>query len=133
MRAQTAPASSPAANQTLSQVLRKLDATQDEALERLFELIRIPSISTDPAYKPQCQQAAEWFPRQLRDIGFEARLVKTAGHPMVVGHTKGAARPSGPHVLFYGHYDVQPRRSRSSCGNRRRSSRASPPTRSTAR
>ena len=59
MRAQTAPALSPAASQMLSQVLKKLDATQDEALERLFELIRIPSISTDPAYKPQCQQAAE--------------------------------------------------------------------------
>ena len=108
MRAQTAPAPSPAASQTLSQVLKRLDATQDEALERLFELIRIPSISTDPAYKPQCQQAAEWCARQLRDIGFEARLVKTKGHPMVVGHAKGALGRSGPHVLFYGHYDVQP-------------------------
>jgi len=108
MRAQTAPAPSPAANQTLSQVLKRLDATQDAALERLFELIRIPSISTDPAYKPQCQQAAEWCARQLRDIGFEARLVKTKGHPMVVGHAKGAVGRSGPHVLFYGHYDVQP-------------------------
>ena len=108
MRAQTAPAPSPAANQTLSHVLKALDATQDEALERLFELIRIPSISTDPAYKPQCQQAAEWCARQLRDIGFEARLVKTKGHPMVVGHAKGALGRSGPHVLFYGHYDVQP-------------------------
>ena len=49
----------------LNQVLKKLDATQSEALERLFELIRIPSISTDPAYKPQCRQAAEWCARQL--------------------------------------------------------------------
>ena len=93
---------------TSRQVLKKLDATQDEALERLFELIRIPSISTDPAYKPQCRQAAEWCARQLRDIGFEARLVKTTGHPMVVGHAKAALNGNAPHVLFYGHYDVQP-------------------------
>jgi acetylornithine deacetylase/succinyl-diaminopimelate desuccinylase-like protein len=92
----------------LPQVLKKLDDTRDAALERLFELIRIPSISTDPAYTPQCRQAAEWCARQLADIGFEARLVKTIGHPMVVGHAKGAGDRAGLHVLFYGHYDVQP-------------------------
>ncbi len=92
----------------LSQVLKKLDATQEGALARLFELIRIPSVSTDPAYQPQCQKAAEWCAHQLGDIGFEARVVKTTGHPMVVGHAKSALRPGAPHMLFYGHYDVQP-------------------------
>jgi acetylornithine deacetylase/succinyl-diaminopimelate desuccinylase-like protein len=100
MSAQSAP--------VVNHVLKRLDATQDEALERLFELIRIPSISTDPAFKPQCQQAAEWCARQLGDIGFEARLVHTTGHPMVVGHAKSALERNAPHVLFYGHYDVQP-------------------------
>ena len=92
----------------LKDVLKTLDQTQEQALERLFELIRIPSVSTDPAYKPQCQKAAEWCTRQLTDIGFSAKVVPTTGHPMVVGHDAAGARKGGLHVLFYGHYDVQP-------------------------
>jgi acetylornithine deacetylase/succinyl-diaminopimelate desuccinylase-like protein len=92
----------------LPKVLKTLDETHDAALERLFELIRIPSVSTDPAYKAHCQKAAEWCVKQLRDIGFNARTVPTAGHPMVVGHDKGGRRNGALHALFYGHYDVQP-------------------------
>jgi acetylornithine deacetylase/succinyl-diaminopimelate desuccinylase-like protein len=92
----------------LNQVLKKLDATQDQALERLFELIRIPSVSTDPGYKQHCRKAADWCVRQLEDIGFDARVVPTTGHPMVVGHDRGGPGSDAMHVLFYGHYDVQP-------------------------
>jgi acetylornithine deacetylase/succinyl-diaminopimelate desuccinylase-like protein len=92
----------------LAQVLKSLDESREQALERLFELIRIPSVSTDPAYKGNCRQAAEWCTRQLKDIGFEARVVPTTGHPMVVGKHSNGARKGAPHVLFYGHYDVQP-------------------------
>jgi acetylornithine deacetylase/succinyl-diaminopimelate desuccinylase-like protein len=92
----------------LNQVLKKLDATQNQALERLFELIRIPSVSTDPEYKPQCRKAAEWCVRQLEDIGFDARMVPTVGHPMVVAHDRRGPDGGAKHVLFYGHYDVQP-------------------------
>jgi acetylornithine deacetylase/succinyl-diaminopimelate desuccinylase-like protein len=92
----------------LRTVLKALDSTQNEALDRLFELIRIPSVSTDPAYKAHCQKAAEWCTRQLKELGFDTRLVPTAGHPMVVGHSKRAVRKGGLHALFYGHYDVQP-------------------------
>ena len=65
----------------LRRVLNTLDATQSEALDRLFEFIRIPSVSTDPAYKTHCQRAAEWCAGQLKDIGFDARVVPTTGPP----------------------------------------------------
>ncbi len=92
----------------LPKVLKALDQQQDKALERLFELIRIPSVSTDPAYAPHCRKAAEWSAAQLAGMGFDAKVVATSGHPMVVGHDRNAPRNGGPHVLFYGHYDVQP-------------------------
>jgi acetylornithine deacetylase/succinyl-diaminopimelate desuccinylase-like protein len=93
----------------LPNVLKALDQSQDAALARLFELLKIPSVSTDPAYAKHCQAAAEWSAKQLIEIGFhEAKVVKTTGHPMVVAHDR-KERPKGmPHVLFYGHYDVQP-------------------------
>jgi len=90
------------------------------ALDRLVEWLSIPSISTDPAYGPDCQRAADWAAGQLRDCGFEASvcptgkpehpgdLSKGGGHPVVMAHSEGDPRYKGPHVLFYGHYDVQP-------------------------
>lgn len=69
-----------------------------------MDLLRIPSISTDPAYRGDCATAAEWLAADLRGLGFNAASRPTPGHPMVVGH--GGA--GGRHLLFYGHYDVQP-------------------------
>jgi len=91
---------------TLAPVLSTLDADLDASLERLAELVRIPSISTDPAFAAECRRAAEWLVADLRSIGFEASVRDTPGHPMVVAHHDGPA--GSPHVLFYGHYDVQP-------------------------
>ena len=89
---------------TLDPVLARIDADLPEATERLMELLRIPSISTDPAYKGDCDTAADWLVADLQAIGFNATKRPTTGHPMVVAHSGG----TGPHVLFYGHYDVQP-------------------------
>src|SRR6056297_3200340 len=89
---------------TLDPVLARIDADLPQATERLLELLRIPSISTDPTYKADCDTAADWLVADLQSIGFEASKRPTPGHPMVVAHTGG----DGPHVLFYGHYDVQP-------------------------
>lgn len=90
----------------LDQVLSHAKNTSAQSLERLFELLRIESVSTDPAYKDKCRQAADWCARALSGIGIDASVRDTTGHPMVVGH--GGKGQDGPHVLFYGHYDVQP-------------------------
>lgn len=88
----------------LEAVLGDIDADLDNSLERLFAWLRIPSISTDPAYAGQCREAAEWVRGDLAALGFDATLRETPLHPVVVGHLPGPR----PHVLFYGHYDVQP-------------------------
>jgi acetylornithine deacetylase/succinyl-diaminopimelate desuccinylase-like protein len=89
----------------LDAALAKIDQNRDAALERLFRLLRIPSISTDPAFKQDCHKAASWMVEELASLGFQASLRPTTGHPMVVAHYK---KPGTPRVLFYGHYDVQP-------------------------
>ncbi|MCK9553584.1 M20/M25/M40 family metallo-hydrolase, partial [Aquamicrobium sp.] len=62
--------------------------------------------STDPEFAADCRKGAEWLVEDLKSIGFDASVRDTPGHPMVVAHHEG---PEGsPHVLFYGHYDVQP-------------------------
>jgi len=88
-------------------VLARADANLSSSLETLFDLVRIKSISTDPAYRDDCRAAAAFLVRYLSGIGFDASVRETAGNPVVVAHHDGAG-PDCPHVLFYGHYDVQP-------------------------
>lgn len=88
----------------LDATLARIDTTLPAALDRLLTFLRIPSISTDPAYAADCQRAADWISADLESIGFDASVRETSGHPMVVAHHPGP----GPHLLFYGHYDVQP-------------------------
>lgn len=91
----------------LDAVLAHLDADLENALERLFHLMRYESISTDPAYASECRRAAEWLATDLAATGFDARIAETPGHPITIAHHEGVD-PSAPHLLFYGHYDVQP-------------------------
>jgi len=93
---------------TIDAVLRHTDTAFDQSRENLFALLRIPSISAQPAHKPDIQRAAEWWRDQLAGLGFRADIRPTAGHPVVVGHFDGPADYEGPHILFYAHYDVQP-------------------------
>jgi acetylornithine deacetylase/succinyl-diaminopimelate desuccinylase-like protein len=98
----------------LAAVLDHLRANEEGSVARWMDWLRIPSVSTDPAYREHCRRAAEWCAAQLREAGFGVEIRDTAdeqgkaGHPIVLAHTPGAAEYRGPHVLFYGHYDVQP-------------------------
>ena len=89
---------------SLDAVLAHIDKNLEAATDRLMELLRIESISTDSKYARECQKAADWLVKDLQSIGFTADSRQTPGHPMVVAHGEG----DGTHVLFYGHYDVQP-------------------------
>ena len=95
-------------SQALPAVLQQIDAGLDQSLERLFEFLRIQSISTDPAYSKECQTAAAYVAKDLSGIGFQTSIRQTEGHPIVVGKGGGEGDGKRPRVLFYGHYDVQP-------------------------
>ncbi|MCA1477856.1 MULTISPECIES: M20/M25/M40 family metallo-hydrolase [Bradyrhizobium] len=93
------------ANAQLQSVLDHIDKDFDNSLQRLFSLLRIKSISADPAFADDCKAAAEHLARDIASLGVATEVRPTAGHPAVVGKTGAGGRP---HVLFYGHYDVQP-------------------------
>ena len=80
----------------IDDVLAHIDANIDESLARLDALVRFKSISTDPAYKDECQKAAAWLVKELNDIGFSAEMRETPGHPMVVAHDSEGGDKPGP-------------------------------------
>jgi acetylornithine deacetylase/succinyl-diaminopimelate desuccinylase-like protein len=100
-------------NAQTQKVLDRIDADFDNSLQRLFALLRIKSISADPAFAGDCKAAAEHLAKDFASLGFEAAVRSTAGHPAVVAKSNSGSNGKGngrtqPHVLFYGHYDVQP-------------------------
>src|SRR5262245_51878208 len=92
----------------LNEVLQAVDKGLDRSIERLFALVSIPSISTDPVYKDDCRRAGQWLVDEFGALGFAAALRTTSGQPMVVAHYDPKHAGQSRHVLFYGHYDVQP-------------------------
>jgi len=92
---------------SIDTVLAHAAARREASRARWFDLLRIPSVSAQPQHAGDCRRAAGWIAEQLRAIGFTAELKDTAGHPVVLGHHPGPTG-SGRHLLFYGHYDVQP-------------------------
>ncbi len=74
----------------------------------LFEFLRIPSLSGDPAHADDVKRAAEWLASHLHALGLmKAEVMPTGGHPLVYAEWMGAG-PEKPTVLVYGHYDVVP-------------------------
>ncbi len=95
------------ASEALSSVLDAIDRDMDGSIARLQDLLRIPSVSTDPSYAKDVHRCAEHLVADLASIGLDATLHETTGHPMVVAHDDSAG-DDAPRILYYGHYDVQP-------------------------
>jgi acetylornithine deacetylase/succinyl-diaminopimelate desuccinylase-like protein len=96
-------------NAKIQPVLDRIDADFDNSLERLFALLRIKSISADPAFAGDCKLAADHLAKDIATLGFATEVRPTAGHPAIVAKANGNGKSGArPHVLFYGHYDVQP-------------------------
>ncbi len=98
---------------SIDAALASLASNESQSLARWVSWLKIPSISTDPRHKDDCAAAARWAAAQLTDLGFSAQVLPTGtpnapGHPIVLATIEPAAGYRGPHVLFYGHYDVQP-------------------------
>ena len=84
-----------------------INTHKDRFLEELFELLRLPSVSADSAFKKDVIATAELVAKQLEKAGCtQVKIYPTAGNPIVYGET--IIDPDLPTVLVYGHYDVQP-------------------------
>ncbi len=91
---------------TSEDVLKAVDEGQQRAVEELCDFLRIPSISTDPAYEKDVDRACDWLLERMADAGLETEKITTDGHPIAYAQWLGAE--GAPTLLFYGHYDVQP-------------------------
>jgi len=84
-----------------------IETHQQRFLDELFDFLRIPSVSADPAFSGDVQRAAEFIQARLLDAGMDsAHIHPTEGHPIVLAEK--IIDPSRPTILVYGHYDVQP-------------------------
>jgi len=98
-----------------SPTLDWLSGHESDSIGRLVDWLRLPSVGTDPAHAADTRRAAEWAAEHLSRSGFDAELIDpvdsvlgSTGHPVVWATTPGDSGDAGPHILFYGHYDVQP-------------------------
>ena len=91
----------------MSQVSDYIESNKDKFQGELFDLLRIPSISTDSDHKNDIKDAANFLINQLQALDLDrVELFETEGNPIVYGEL--ITDPSKPTVLVYGHYDVQP-------------------------
>jgi acetylornithine deacetylase/succinyl-diaminopimelate desuccinylase-like protein len=89
-------------------VLDYLKQHQDRFVAELCEYLRFASVSAQPQHKPDLLACGQWLVAHCKQIGLDARLCPTQGHPIVIAKTKRARNSRKPHFMVYGHYDVQP-------------------------
>ncbi len=90
----------------MEKVIERIRGSRERHREELLELLRIPSISSDPAHKSDMEKTAHWLLTKLQEIGVRSEIIPTAGHDIVYGEYLRAS--GAPTILVYGHYDVQP-------------------------
>lgn len=90
----------------MTEIETYLDQHSEHFLDELFELLRIPSVSADPAHTGDIAAAGKWVADKLASIGIASEVIPTKGHPIVYGESPKLE--GAPTVLVYGHYDVQP-------------------------
>jgi acetylornithine deacetylase/succinyl-diaminopimelate desuccinylase-like protein len=92
----------------MQKVLDYLELNQQRFLADFCEYLRFPSVSAQPQHKTDLYACAEWLVAHCQDIGLEAKLCPTVGHPIVIAKTPRVKNSGKPHYMVYGHYDVQP-------------------------
>ena len=91
----------------MSKYSTSIQENKQRYLDELFDLLRIPSVSADPAYKSDVFRTADEVAKRLKEAGADnVEICGTPGYPVVYGDK--IINPSKPTVLVYGHYDVQP-------------------------
>ena len=91
---------------SITEINQYLSDSEQKFQDDLFTLLRIPSISADPAYADNVQEAALWMVRHFEQLKFDTELIETDGYPLIFAQSPHVA--GAPTVLVYGHYDVQP-------------------------
>jgi acetylornithine deacetylase/succinyl-diaminopimelate desuccinylase-like protein len=90
---------------TIDAILNHVDANMPASVDKFLRLLTFRSVSSQPDGKEGIAACADWLRTELDSLGFVGRVVKTDGHPLVLGTSRGRR---GRRVLLYGHYDVQP-------------------------
>ncbi|HVU08908.1 MAG TPA: dipeptidase [Verrucomicrobiae bacterium] len=89
-------------------VLDYLKHNQARFVAELCEFLKFPSVSAQPQHKQDLRNCAEWLVNHCKQIGLEAKVCATDGHPIVLAKTPREKNSRKPHFMVYGHYDVQP-------------------------
>jgi acetylornithine deacetylase/succinyl-diaminopimelate desuccinylase-like protein len=92
----------------MEKVTRYLRDNQQRFVKELSDYVRFPSVSAQPQHRKDMLACAGWVKAQCDQIGLDARVCPTDGHPIVVAKTPRGKNSKRPHFMVYGHYDVQP-------------------------
>ncbi|MCF7668149.1 MAG: dipeptidase [Verrucomicrobia bacterium] len=92
----------------MKQVLDYIEDNSTKFVEELREYIGFKSISAQPEYKDDTVECAHWLADKCKSLGLDTYIFETSGNPIVVATTRKKTAEDKPHVMIYGHYDVQP-------------------------